>query len=408
MPKPRFFEGTSLPANLYPDQHGDRNVWRYRRPNGSYARLKMPLHAAIEKAKRANAQTKEIRARKSHAGASRYLAYWVEQHIDETEVKYPKRYATDRFRFNCYYLRAMAKELNYLTMDALDEMAMETWWDGLTYNQQSYMRAELSRLFALCKRRKVIREGQVPFGKGFGLMCREKCEKARLPIKLHEFWHLYNLAIERDEYFLATAMKLSFATTMREGDILELMFSRHLCTRTLEDGSEVEVLRKVINKAANSRNDEYEARIEFTVTGNRMLEEAIAECRENAARVFDCTHLIARRPERRRMSDRHRFPAHWGKVSASLFQEKFRNLAQDSKLWEKIPADRTRPTFHEIRGLAITEMAKTNNVFDVQRLAAHSHPSQTKKYMREQEKPWLNTGVLLDYDQVTQDCSAAN
>lgn len=398
MPKQRYFGEYELPPNLYPDNSSvpNPNKWRYRLADGSFVRWRLSVREAISKAIQAN-EFNAARRKKLSANDSRAkIPHWVERYITYVKLKWPKKAATERWKFNVYYLRAMAREFNETKISQASSRKLASWWDSLTYDQQAYQRSELRRFFHWC-----ITKGATahnPFSNEdnvASLILRERPHKQRLPILLNEYWRLRTVAIDMGYHHVAVAMHLSLATTMRQSDILELRFDQHIHD---------DCIRKVINKTSRARPSSWEARMEFTIDGNEILEEALFDAKKLAFSCWDCPYLVCRRPLRLRQHGRFRKGSfHPARVFQSKFQQDFRKVRDASEIWKTVPTGRKPPGFHEIRGLAITELSHDHPISLVQRLANHTNESITKGYMAENNKPWINVQIAQNAKRLKND-----
>lgn len=356
--------GKPLPANLYNDSKGRRDVYRYRQEDGRYTLVHLPYARAVAAAKRANRQ------RNAPDGSTSYWVYQFKQHqLNQDPSLNDKRGWRDRHR----QLERFADEWDHLRPIQLTVSTLDDWWSNLSYDQQHNRQAYFSRFFQWCMKRGVVRSN--PFTKRDDvprLEQRRKPEKQRSALSLDDYHQIYEEAPE----WLRVAMAISLHTTMRAGDVVALRFDK------ITDG----LLQTTIQKSLNQRGASAAAHLEWSLFEHVGLKAAIDAGRELSMRHRRCPYIVSRprlRATKPVTGHTHTHQCNTGHVSREFADARDRAGVEG-------------PTFHEIRGLAISLLL--NQGFDiaaVQRLAAHTDATTTSAYTAGQAPHYLNMKGLV-------------
>ncbi len=370
MKKSRMAGGVVLPCNLYPDNNGNPRIWRYRNDKGSIERWHCEVSEAVSRAISKNERGRRTRKRFKKV-EKLYPEFWVEDYIRFAVSLNPERKSKRSFQCYCYLLRKFAAQFNNTRVKSMTAKSLEPWWMELSHDQQKQRRSELNRLF-----QHMIKHGATthnPFTKDDSkprLITRATPLKRRLPLTSSQFWVIHDSAKELGYYHVCIAMLLSFCTTMRQGDVIELRFDNNL------DGS---YLRKQINKSTRQRGAAGAARLEFDLELDERLAETVQWAKEMSFANWDCPYLVSHRPKRRTRRDKSIHPA---RVRKETLCEHFKQARDATRLWDTHPKSSTPPTFHEIRGLAILELVRKGySIQEVKNLAAHTDERITRLFI---------------------------
>jgi len=361
-----------LPPNLYSDNKGRPNTYRYRREDGTWKVLRLPYARAVAAAKRANAQ------RSAPEGS---LSGWVSEYrrwqLDRDPAQEHKRGWRDRHQ----QLEAFAKHWGHLRPAQLTVATLSGWWDDLTYDQQHNRRSYFSGFFQWCLGKGVVRTN--PFSHRDDvphLIEKRKPAKQRAALSTEGFQAIYAEA----EPHIQIAMMISLLTAMRVGDVVGLRW----------DDVQGNQLRRTISKSINQRGATAAAHLAWDLSEHQQLKQVIDRARELSLQHRRCPYIVSRPRSRSKtlaagLSHRHQCkPEH--------ISRGFKAARDATQLWAE-----DGPTFHEIRGLAITLLINSGrDLAAVQRLAAHTDPSITSGYTAGQAPHYMSmTGMVVDWGQ---------
>lgn len=360
--------GKPLPPNLYNDPKGREGVYRYRRPDGSYKTVRLPYARAVEAARQANAK------REAPEGT---LVYWVEQYrqwqIDRDPRIDGKRGWRDRQR----QLERFAQEWKHANPRHLTVSSLSEWWDSLTYDQQHNRRSHFSGFFVWAMGKGVTTCNPFSHRDDVAhLVEKKKPAKQRQALTLDDFWAIH----EQAEPHIQIAMMISLTTTMREGDVVGLRFD------DIEDG----YLCRTIAKSVGQRGASAAAHLKWSLAEHAGLKESVDQARELSMRHRRCPYIVSR--PRRRASDRlAQGHTHTHQCGPEHISRGFKKARDATGRWPE-----NGPTFHEIRGLAISLLLQQgHDMAAVQRLAAHTDPAITSAYTAGQAPHYLDMAGLV-------------
>lgn len=362
--------GKPLPPNLYSDNKGRPNTYRYRREDGTWKVLRLPYARAVAAAKRANAQRGAVEG--SLAGWVSEYRRWQIGHDPRLEKK---RGWKERQR----QLEKFAEQWDHINPRLLTVGTLSDWWDDLTYDQQHNRRSHFSGFFQWALGKGVVRQN--PFSARDDvarLKEKAKPDKQRPALDWEAFWLIH----EQAEAHIQIAMLISLATAMRAGDVVALRWD------DIEDG----YLRKTINKSVNQRGATAAAHLMWSLSEHPLLKRAIDEARARmVAKGWRSPYIVTRPRSRakslgRGLTDRHQ-------CRTEHLSRGFKEARDKAEQW---PAD--GPTFHEIRGLAISLLLNSGrDIAAVQRLAAHTSAAQTSAYAAGQAPHFMDmAGMVVD------------
>jgi hypothetical protein len=351
--------GGPLPPNLYNDNRGRPDRYRYRTPSGSMVAVELPYAEAVALAEKANAERSSIPTNR------RSVAYWQREFVEYMESQNPELRHKRGWRDRVRYLETFAADFAAVTPERLDVAFLSAWWDAMTFDQQHNRRPVLSKFFVYMMGQGVARCN--PFTNRDDvarLLPKAKPRKSRLPLHERDFWRVHELAPE----WLQDAMIISLATTLRRADVCALRFD------AVVDGE----LRVTIGKSVGQRGFARASHLAWRLEEHELLRDAINRARERSLRLRRCPYVVATKPARLRTRAGSDHPY---RVPNEALSRAFAAARDASGIWEELPAGRTPPTFHEIRGLAIERLlASGADLRRVQRLAAHTDESVTSGY----------------------------
>lgn len=367
--------GLPLPANLYSDPLGRPNKYRYRLPNGKFKPVNGDYAHACAVANAANDK------RDTAGCSSKSILFWVNEYIKWMEAQNPGLVEKRGWRDRATSLRKFANETPVPLAEAtVGELS--TWWDGLTFDQQHNRRSNYSQFFQWAMSKGAAKCN--PFNTSDAvphLIKKKKPKKARLPLKdMEEFWIVYRHA----EDFVQIGMIISLTTTMREGDIADLLLSKNIV-----DGK----LRKTINKSANQRGAMAASHLEFDLKMHAMLGQAIKRARELAFKRSSCPTVLSKHKRSKPRKD----CVHRHQASGENLSKGFTEAVRASGHWDDIEEHRTPPTFHEVRGLIIDLLLKRGmDIKAVMELAAHTDPKVTSGYTANHPPEFREMGIVVN------------
>jgi integrase len=367
--------GEPLPPNLYNDNRGRVDRYRYRTPAGNYTALKNTYREAVALAARANA------ARDTIPGNRYALPFWSREYIEFTERQTPGLEFKKSWVNRKNQLRTFAEAFAQIRTDRLDISTLSHWWDSLTYDQQHNRRSNLSKFFLYMMGKDVAKSNPFTSSEDVAhLSERGKPSKSRLPLHEADFWKVYDHAPQ----FLRDAMVVSFATTLRRSDVVNIRFDH------IVDGA----LRVTVGKSVGQRGFARASHLSWSLDKHEALRELVNESRERSLSLKRCPYLIAFQPAKNRARQGN---AHPYKVRADKISKAFGKARDASGVWDNIAPGRMPPSFHEIRGLAIERLlAGGADLREVQKLAAHTDESITSGYAANHDPEYASVELAAE------------
>jgi enterobacteria phage integrase len=366
MSRPRSAKYKSLPPNLYWDK--SLKIYRYRRPdNGKFNYFGKDRAKAVSAAKQINSMLME-----SEDLVAKVLSEsrTLNQYIDERFIPIilPDRGIKPKTLIG--YKRQLKYIKKHLGGFAIHNVSVMAVADFLatqkSARQSNKYRGLLILIFKYAKADGLIESNPADST----LKRREVKQRDRL--KLNEFKAIYQLAGEMDLLWLQNAMDIGMLTLQRESDILNMKFS-DVVVETL-NGKEVRILQVIQQKT-----EKHGASAHIKIKISQRLDESISRCRQK--RVVS-PFLISRQPMKIYKSEAKK---HHTQILPNYFCGKFAEVRDATKLFDGLPA-RQKPTFHEIRSLAIK--CHEDAGYDAQALAGHTTRQMTEYYKTGHEVEW--------------------
>lgn len=394
--RPRIFDGVTLADHLYSTNRP--NYWRYQRPDGTWRYF---TAESVEAANRI-AEANNVRRDSMPAGSATRktsrdaLLYWINQYIPYRERQDPKLINKDSWINRAYALKAFGKAMSSKPIGHITREIIDTWWMQMSHHQQKLRHAEFRRLFnwlmgqCLCPRLDYN-----PFTTADDrprLYLNGQLRKARMPLKLEEFWAIYDAAGTIGYEGLQVAMGISLTTFMRESDICGLLIDEHLRDN---------LLRRVIGKSEAQRGSLNASRLSWDQTNYALLRQLIARGMQLSLKHQRCPYLISHEPLQRRVG---KTKTHTHQVTPRRLMEMFAESRIAAGVQTDIPEDRTPATFHEVRGLASTMAVKAGyEIKSIQHAMAHENEATTRGYQDEEELPYEQVPIIMTSDLLGRD-----
>lgn len=381
MAKKRFSPcGLELPDNLYNDNRGRPNAFRYKSLDGSFKQIFKPAKEAIELANEAN----RLRAESSRQPGS--FHWFKEKFIKWREENDPSLLRKDSWKNRKCMLNRFCDHFGKLKPKEVRKVKQfKAWWESLSYDQQHNSRAELSRFFQYLIAEEIVYIN--PFTKNdtvARLIEKGKPKKKRLPMTPDDFWKIYNAAGELGYEGLQLFMGYALVTDLRESDILSLTF---------EDNVQSDRLVLTIGKSLHQRGAVEASHHCWSFEKHPLVYELVKKSRELSIKHVRCPYLVshkhkARRPSKTKTHSYQLLP----RTAIDLFNE----ARVHAGVHVDVPEGRTNCTIHEIRGLSL-HMAREagNDIRELQELAAHTSIQVTKGYIAEHKPTYREVGVVF-------------
>ncbi len=393
--KPRIVNGAALADNLYPDNKGRPNHYRYRRADGSFRGFSAPsVEVANQLAIEANALRDTVTPQGKPAPGRDQLAYYAPLYIAYRERIDPAISGKPSWRNRAYAIHQAAEHFNSLPIGKLDWGHLQSWWDALTPAQQKLRHAEFRRWFNWLMAQGLLpRLDYNPFTTADDrprLILKQTPTKRRQPLTLDGYWRIYHAAGDIGYHALQIAMGISLYTTYRREDIVTLRWDEHLRDRTL---------RLVIGKSESQKGTARAARHEWDLDRHPLLAQLINRARELSLKNQRCPYIISHTPERRQ---RTTSKDHYAQVTPERLTRMFSEAAaaaasaaqRDGQ--PQLARSLTATTFHEVRGLssALHRLAGYSTE-EIQSLMAHENKSTTLGYQDGHELPYSRMEMTL-------------
>lgn len=378
--KARYVDGIKLEDNLYRDNKGRENYWRYMKPDG---KAKIFFAETVEKANAAAAYNNERRdsyvatapTKKNNFGQ---LSFYLPDFIKWREEQSPDLKAKGSWEKRKYALNQFCNVID-MPLGQIERKTIHDWWDTLTGHMQRQRHAELRRFFNYLMGRELLpRLEYNPFTLSDDrprLYQKSRPKRKSQRLTRHGFWKIYNAAGELGYDCLQIAMGISLLTFMRETDILTLKINEDI---------ENDLLKRVIGKSEQQKGEVKAARLKWDLGNYNLLRKLINRGRELSLKNGRCPYLISHRPLQKRL----------GKTKDHMFQVTPRRLISMFDEARKLAGFKgdDAPVFHSIRSLADFLAAEAGyDIKDVQHAMAHSSEEMTEAYL---------VGHDLPYDQV--------
>lgn len=393
MARPRkngVVNGIPLAPNLYEDNKGRPNHYRYRRPDGSQKHFTAPsVEAANAIAIEANSLRDHTVIKKSGKSqpTREQLGYHIPLYIAYQERLNPQLTAKRSWDNRKYALEQLGSRFETLPVGQITWDHISKWWDTLTHNQQKLRHAEFRKLFNWLMAQGLLpRIDYNPFTTADDrprLILKQQSTKQRLPLSLADFWTIYHQAGDMGYQGLQIAMGISLYTTSRREDICKLRWDTNIDGKTL---------RMIVGKSAAQKGSARATRHAWDMEKHTTLAKLINRAKELRLQHKACPYIISHWPKRRVWNQQKE---HLGQVTPERLSRMFAEVRDETELY-KDQSGRTPPSFHEIRGLSSTlHRLAGHSIEQIQELMAHEGKNTTLGYQNEQELPYKEVELLL-------------
>ena len=378
--KPRIVEGVQLVDNLYTDNKGRTDHFRYRRPDGSFRTFyAKSVTDANTLATAANAERHTfIDARE---GLRRdQLAFHIPEYVAYMERINPDLARRSEWKNNQYAFTQFATRFDRLIH--INRPAIQIWWDELTYYQQKQRQAPFRRFFNWLMGQNLLNNIKFnPFTKADDkprLLLKLKPEKARPPLTEAGFLLISKKGMELGYQVLPLAMSIGLYTALRESDLCRLTWNDNIA-----DGE----LRVVVSKSEAQLGSARAARLAWKLSEHPHLKKLIDQARELSLLNRRCPFVLSHRPTRRVWNQDK---VHMSQLMPDRLSRMFAEARDEAKL--------TGVSFHEIRGLSATLYRKAGYTnLQIQMLMAHENVSTTQGYQDASTLPFEPVTIGLDF-----------
>lgn len=372
----RYHMDVELVDNLYPDNKGRENRWRYKNPQSKkWVNIKeeMSVEKANALAEQMNQLVEDGFYETRAVPPSERLKTYIDQYIDYQESLDPKLKNKDSWQNRKYAMHQLSKRFEGIRSLEMDSIRI--WWDELTYNQQKLRMSAFRKLFnylmgqGLCAKLKFN-----PFTTADDLprlLLKSKPKKNRKPCNQNTFNQIRKRAGELGYECLQIAMDISRYTTLREGDICGLKWDKNIV-----DGC----LRVIVSKSEAQKGTARASRLSWDLKDHPLLKSYIDRARELSLINRRCPFVISHTPKRRA----------WNEFKESLYQVTPDRL---SRMFKECRGE-SGTTFHEIRGLSATllKIAGHNNT-EIQQVMSHESVATTQGYQNAEDLPYMHVAI---------------
>lgn len=382
MPRPRK-EGNALPENLYRDNKGRPDYYRYKNQDGRFKTIIGEYEKVCAIAEEANRLRGETNLNTSRVGG---FSHWLPKYIEWKEAQNPAILKKRSWATRKNLLKGFCQEFDHIRPSAAQLSDFEAWWEALTYDQQHNRRSELSFYFQWLLGKGVVKLN--PFTTADNsprLFEKAKPARKRMRLDIKGFWGIYDKAGELGLDYVQIGMGVSLLTSMREGDICSLKLKENIINNRL---------CKTIQKSEQQRGESAASHLSWHLNQHAQLKKLIARARKLALQNLACPYILSFMPKVRR---RGKTKDHYCQVTPRMLISGFDKAREAYKKYSNLPKGVTPPTFHEIRGLCL-KVGEDNHLDlkDLCELAAHSDVKVTKSYLAGHKPVFKEMGIVFD------------
>lgn len=362
-----------MPVGLSPVRHRGMNRYRYRYPDGKdfWFPIGTPRHAAVEAAMIFNAEHRNpvINLIKNSDKYDKPLKYWIPkviQRVKADENLSPQVLKT--FLSNCEKLLASHGDIlsKSICMETVNEF-VDMHARNSSNEVQNRKVIFLNKVFDYLVDMSAIEKNYARDKK-----LRPTDSKRRNRLSIENF----RLMLEQAPSFLRTAMELSLQTTHAVLEVSKIKYKdcKFLDTPQEIDGALVYGYLRIHRQKVK---DKESSRVEIPITG--ALNAIINQSRKDKILSPYIVHRIAKSKTIPKAC------CHPTQITSEYISKAFSRLRDELGLYNHIDKAE-RPTFHEIRALAIHLYTKSG--VDPQSRAAHADAKSTKVY-QENHVDWI-------------------
>lgn len=305
---------------------------------------------------------------------------WMELvniHLARREAAQPGLIPKKSWETSQYALKKFAREINEITSpDCVKMPHFLLWWDQQSYYQQCSVRAELRRFMNWAMLSEVITLPANPINV---LDKKANPGRARHRMTPELFRAVLSEAKAQGYAGLLLAMKLSLATSLRRGDITDLVW-----TDVVDNA-----LCVTVNKSASRLGSVRAARLRWDLDKHPHIKELLQECKYHAKLNDDCPYIVSARH-----TQPWEDPPNHFKMSPEMVTRQFTTCMRSV-----LPSEPNHPTFHEIRSLSASLLENSGvGIDEIKGIMAHTNTSTTSIYLNGHERKFFeveasNTGL---------------
>ncbi|MGP4843361.1 phage integrase Arm DNA-binding domain-containing protein [Marinobacter sp. 1Y8] len=368
-PRKRLKKNQGLEPNLYANTRSGVTYFSYRHPvTGKYHGMGTDKRKAATAARQLNARLigSDDLVGTVLGTTGRTMADLIKEY--RADILPQKKLAAGTLKLLGYRLNKIEADLGDRDTESFETSTVAEWLND-NFQRDAYVkhRGTLIDLFRFAKMlgwfpSQQDNPAEVTYSKSdYG--------KNRQRMTIEQFKAIHAIAPN----WMQVSMELALATLQGRHEVINLKYADE------RDGFLYIVRQK-------SQENEW-AHLRIKVTP--VITAIIKKSRDSIASPY----VVHRDPIRRTRAEGR---DHWTKVDANWFSRRFRELRDETKLFDDMPRN-ARPTFHEIRSLGSWLYEKKGyDVKYVQALMAHGDEKMTEHYQAGHEQKWMDVEAGLD------------
>jgi len=370
MARPRMAKNKSLPPNLYFDT--SKKMYRYRRPdNGKSTLFGKDRAKAVVAAKKLNSllmEGEDLVAKVMTEGKtlSQYIKErFVPVHLPEREI------AEETMKGYMYQIKFIYKKLGGYPIHGISIKTVSDFLAEIKGARQSNKyRGLLAMIFDYAKG-----EGYIDTNPANDTLKRKE-KKKRKRLNLEGFMAIHKLAGEEGMSWFQDAMDFNLITLQRREEIAHAKFE-NIKIESIK-GQPVKILEVIQRKTKKHGKSSH-----IKIIVNEHLEQFIGKRKNTGISSPFIIHHIPRRILGKMHASKSR--EHHTQVLSDDLSRTFSKFRDKTGLFDHLKNDE-KPTFHEIRSLAIKLHEDCGQ--DAQALAGHTTRQMTEAYKVGHELEW--------------------
>jgi len=395
--KPRYFDGILLADNLYPDPRKRFGYWQFRRPDNK-KNIRFEAKTVTEANQRATELLSLLVAgfnKDAHIPTVKQLSYHLPLFFEHHEKLAPKEINKASWKNRKNQLLAFAKQFPDVTL--ITHESVELWWDELSPAMQKSRGANFRKCFNFLIKRRLCESLHFnPFTTNDALAVlgrKAPVDKARLPVNKAQFDQIYLMAGKMGYFALQIAMKMGLYTTLRVGDLAALRLTKNIINQEL---------RVIVSKSEAQKGSASATRLGWGFAEHPKLWAYINEARKLAKKNDECPFILSHKGKIKRHS---KVKEHQRQILTDTLSKQFtdaRDVCGYDTAWAeqqpKLPSGESRTpfSFHEVRGLSITMLAKSGYTDEqVAEVTAHESVKTTQGYQNPDDLPYMPVHIQI-------------
>ncbi len=368
MTRPRDNKNKSLPPNLYFNKI--KNFYQYRRPdNGKRTALGKDRAKAVSAAKKLNSilmPGEDLVAMVLTEGKT--LAQYIQERFIPTHL--PEREISENtFKAYLCQINNICKKLGNYPIHKISIKNVSDFLITIKGTRQSNKyRGLLSIIFDYARGEGYIETNPAKDT----LKRREKKKRHRLN---HEaFIAIHKLAGKKGLKWFQDCMDFNLLTLQRREEIAHAKFED--ITTEMINGQSIKILKVIQKKTRKYGESAY-----IKIIVNKQLEQFIEQRKNTGINSPFIIYRIPNRIAKIKAKDRE----HHTQLMSDDLSRTFAKIRDETDLFDHLEKEE-KPTFHEIRSLAIK--LHEDKGFDAQALAGHTTRQMTEAYKKGHEIEW--------------------